>query len=66
MRSKLVSFGVRPIQKGRRLALQNNLLQNLGVNEGDYVEVLFDSDEKAIVVRKPGTTNERAQRSAKK
>lgn len=49
---KLVSFGVTSIQKGRRISLDDSLLQNLSIKVGDQVEVFLDTEEEAIVVKK--------------
>lgn len=49
---KLISFGAASIQKGRRIAIADNLLQNLGIKEGDLVELFLNTKEKAIVVKK--------------
>ena len=49
---KLVSFGVTSIQKARRITLGDNLLHNLGIKEGDSVELFLDTEEEAIVIRK--------------
>jgi len=47
-----VSFGTRFIQKLKRVSLDHNLLDNLDVREGDAVDLYFDTEEKAVVVKK--------------
>lgn len=49
---KFVSFGVTSVQKGRRVSLDDSLLQNLGIKVGDQVEIFLDTEEEAIVVKK--------------
>jgi len=49
---KLVSFGVTSVQKGRRISLDDSLLQNLSIKVGDQVEIFLDTEEEAIVVKK--------------
>lgn len=55
-RPELVPFEDGLIQKGRRIAIPDKLLQNVGLKEGDAVELFYDaggnSDEKAIVIKK--------------
>ena len=51
-RVKLPSFGVRSVQKGRRITLDDSLLHNLGIKEGDLVELFLDTEEEAIIVKK--------------
>ena len=47
-----VSFGNRIIQKLKRISLDHNLLDNLQVREGDIVDLYFDTEEKAILIKK--------------
>jgi len=47
-----VSFGSRIVQKLKRISLDHNLLDNLQVREGDVVDLYFDTEEKAIVIKK--------------
>lgn len=47
-----VSFGSRIVQKLKRISLDHNLLDNLQVREGDSVDLYFDPEEKAIVIKK--------------
>lgn len=47
-----VSFGRRIVQKLKRISLDHNLLDNLQVREGDSVDLYFDPEEKAIVIKK--------------
>jgi bifunctional DNA-binding transcriptional regulator/antitoxin component of YhaV-PrlF toxin-antitoxin module len=49
---KLVSFGVTTVQKGRRITLDDSLLKNLDIKEGDSVELLLDTGKEAIIVKK--------------
>lgn len=63
MRLKRVSFGNTPIQIGKRITLNNNLLHNLEIQEGDLVELLLDVDEKAIIVKKVQSSAEQCKNS---
>jgi len=47
-----VSFGRRIVQKLKRISLDHNLLNNLQVREGDSVDLYFDPEDKAIVIKK--------------
>ncbi len=47
-----VSFGTTTVQKNRRIAVDPNLLENLGLSEGDAVRLFLDTDTKAIVIQK--------------
>jgi hypothetical protein len=47
-----VSFGSRIVQKLKRISLDHNLLDNLQVREGDAVDLYFDTEEKAVVIKK--------------
>jgi len=47
-----VSFGSRVVQKLKRVSLNHNLLENLRVQEGDTIDLYFDTEEKAIVIKK--------------
>ena len=49
---KYVSFGFTTVQKGRRIIIHDSLLQNLGIKEGDSLELFLNTKEKSIVVRK--------------
>ena len=53
---KLVSFGDAIIQKLRRVTLDDSLLRNLGINEGDAVELFLDTEEEAIIIKKSRST----------
>jgi len=48
-----VKFGTTSVQANRRIALDQNLLENMGLVEGDEVRVYFDTDNKAIVIENP-------------
>jgi len=50
-----VSFGSRMVQKLKRVSLNHNLLENLQVKEGDIVDLYFDTEEKAILIKKSNT-----------
>jgi len=47
-----VSFGTKSIQKLKRVSLNHSLLDNLDVREGDTVDLYFDTEEKAIIIKK--------------
>ena len=47
-----VSFGSRVVQKLKRVSLNHNLLENLQVKEGDTIDLYFDTEEEAIVIKK--------------
>jgi len=47
-----VSFGSRVVQKLKRVSLNHNLLENLHVREGDTIDLYFDTEEEAIVIKK--------------
>ena len=47
-----VSFGTKSIQKMKRVSLNHSLLDNLNVSEGDAVDLYFDTEEKAIIIKK--------------
>lgn len=47
-----VSFGTSKVQKNRRIALDPNLLTNMGLAEGDDVLLYLDTDSKAIVIER--------------
>jgi len=47
-----VSLGNRIIQKLKRISLDHNLLDNLQVREGDAAALYFDTEEKAILIKK--------------
>lgn len=51
-----VSFGSRIIQKLKRISLDHNLLDNLQVQEGEAIDLYFDTEEKAIVIKKSENT----------
>ncbi len=58
---KRVSFGVSRIQALRRVTLDENLLRNLNLAEGDAVEVFLDAESEEIVLTKvaPASGNKR-------
>lgn len=47
-----VSFGTTIVQKNRRIAIDQNLLENLDLSEGDAVKLFLDTDTKVIVIQK--------------
>ena len=47
-----VSFGSRVVQRLKRVSLNHNLLENLQVKEGDTIDLYFDTEEEAIVIKK--------------
>lgn len=47
-----VSFGTIKVQKNRRIALDPNLLTNMGLAEGDDVLLYLDTEKKAIVIER--------------
>jgi len=49
---KRVSFGTTPVQKGKRVKLNDNLLENLNIVEGDVVELILDTTKQEIILRK--------------
>ena len=57
-----VSFGKRIVQKLKRISLDHNLLDNLQVREGDSVDLFFDPEDKAIVIKK---SNNKGQDTSK-
>ena len=63
---KLVSFGVTSVQKGRRLTLDDSLLQNLGIKERDEVELFLDTEEEAIVIKKSQSSRSRGKGGGRK
>ncbi len=49
---KRVSFGTTPVQKGKRVKLSDDLLENLNIVEGDVVKVLLDTTKQEIILKK--------------
>lgn len=47
-----VLFGTKSIQKLKRVSLNHILLENLDVREGDAVDLYFDTEEKAIIIKR--------------
>jgi bifunctional DNA-binding transcriptional regulator/antitoxin component of YhaV-PrlF toxin-antitoxin module len=60
---KKVSFGITSVQKGRRIILDESLLQNLDIEEGDPVELFLDTKEEAIIVKKPHNISSKTKQS---
>ncbi len=59
-----VSFGSRIVQKLKRISLDHNLLDNLQVREGDYVDLYFDPEERSIVIKKSDNRGSNASKYA--
>jgi len=49
---KIVSYGTSRIQKLRRVALDPNLLNTLGMQEGDFVRIDLDVDTATILIKR--------------
>jgi hypothetical protein len=56
---KRVSFGTAPVQKGKRVKLNDNLLENLQIIEGDVVEVLLDTNKQEIILKKTSVSEKK-------
>lgn len=50
-----VDFGVRKVQKLRRVSLDKAILDNLGLDVGDSVRVEFDPQTREVVITGAGT-----------
>jgi hypothetical protein len=50
MTLKKVSFGTTKIQKLRRVALDQNLLETLGLGIGDLVRIELDTEHEAVLI----------------
>ncbi|EIF28992.1 hypothetical protein BCh11DRAFT_04420 [Burkholderia sp. Ch1-1] len=56
-----VLFGTKKVQKTGRVALTEQLLHNAGLQEGDSVDIYFDSSTKTIILeRSPELTDAKA------
>lgn len=51
-----VKFGTTSVQANRRIALDQNLLENMGLSEGDQVRLYYDTDNHAIVIENPASS----------
>lgn len=51
-----VSFGPAIIQKLRRIAIDPNLLANMGLSEGDRVHLFLDTETQSIIIEKDSST----------
>ncbi len=51
MALKKVSYGTTKIQKSRRIALDQNLLESLGLNVGDMVRVELDIENEVVLIK---------------
>ena len=47
---KLASYGTVRVYKSNRIKLDVNLLNTLGIRPGDKVEVLLDTEKRAIII----------------
>ena len=47
---KLASYGTVRVYKSNRIKLDANLLNTLGIRPGDKVEVLLDTEKRAIII----------------
>ncbi|WP_374621412.1 hypothetical protein [Pandoraea sp.] len=56
MALKKVSFGSVKIQKLRRVTLDQNLLDTLGLNIGDSVCIDLDTENEAVVITRASKT----------
>lgn len=63
MRLKKVSFGTSRIQKLRRVSLDQNILETLGLAIGDMVRVELDLEQEAVIIR-PVTESHPTQENA--
>ncbi|MBS1174044.1 MAG: hypothetical protein H6R05_175 [Burkholderiaceae bacterium] len=52
MRLKIVSYGTSKIQQLRRVALDQNILDTLGLSIGDTVQVELDTENSTIILSK--------------
>lgn len=52
-----VLFDTKKIQKMGRIALNDVLLKNAGLREGDLVDVYFDVDNKHIIIQPIGPSS---------
>ena len=50
MTLRKVSFGTTKIQKLRRVALDQNLLETLGLGIGDLVRIELDTEHEAVLI----------------
>jgi len=48
---KLASYGTARVYKSKHIKLDANLLNTLGIQPGDRVEVFLDTEERAIVIK---------------
>jgi len=53
-----VHFGTKKVQKMGRVALTEALLRNAGIQEGDSVDLYFDSTTKAIIIERTPISGE--------
>ena len=50
---KLDSYGTAKVYKSNHIKVDANLLSSLCIRPGDRVEVLLDTEERAIVIKSP-------------
>ncbi len=63
---KLVKFGTAAVQRLRRVALPPLLIENMGLQEGEKVEILFDSVTNTAMLKKAESTATPPARPARK
>lgn len=54
---KIVHYGVNTLQSGDRIKLPEPLLKTLDIKKGQDVEILLDTEEGYIILKKTGKTN---------
>ncbi|MEM3074962.1 MAG: hypothetical protein QW727_03415 [Candidatus Pacearchaeota archaeon] len=47
-----IKFGNSKIQKLNRIALPNTILENLGIETGDEIEIFLDINKEEIIIKK--------------
>ena len=50
---KLASYGTAKVYKSNHIKLNANLLNTLGIQPGDRVEVFLNTEERTIVIKSP-------------
>lgn len=56
-----VLFETKKVQKTGRIALNEQLLRNAGLQEGDVVDVYFDASTKNIILQRAVEVSERTE-----
>ncbi|NOU41422.1 MAG: hypothetical protein HOO85_09165 [Methylotenera sp.] len=59
-----VLFGTLKIQKGRRIAVDQNVLENLGLDVGDSVKLYIDTEQMCLLIE-PNVKNITAKKPAR-